>query len=87
MLPARSQQALNVPLQRSLQRQMESLEKFMANAYTAGHNVIVLLDDAQLMEPSALEVLHRLYNFDYDAKVVQVLAFGQSEMSSVFETE
>ena len=49
----------------------------MADAYTANHNVIVLLDDAQLMEPEALEVLHRLYNFDYDAKVVQVLAFGQ----------
>jgi type II secretory pathway predicted ATPase ExeA len=48
--------------------------------------VVVLLDDAQLMDPEALEVLHRLYNFDYDSKVVQVLAFGQSEMSSVFET-
>jgi len=77
--------ALKIPAQRSLQRQMESMERFMADAYTAGHNVVVLLDDAQLMEPSALEVLHRLYNFDYDAKVVQVLAFGQSEMSSVFE--
>jgi type II secretory pathway predicted ATPase ExeA len=65
---------------------MEGLEKFMANAYTNDKNVIVLLDDAQLMEPEALEVLHRLYNFDYDAKVVQVLAFGQSEMTSVFET-
>jgi len=78
--------SLNVPLQRSFQRQMEGLEKFMANAYTNDRNVIVLLDDAQLMEPEALEVLHRLYNFDYDAKVVQVLAFGQSEMTSVFET-
>jgi len=38
------------------------------------------------MEPEALEVLHRLYNFDYDAKVVQILAFGQSEMSSLFAT-
>jgi len=46
----------------------------MADAYAANHNVIVLLDDAQLMEAEALEVLHRLYNFDYDAKVVQVLA-------------
>ena len=78
-------QTLGVPLQRSFQLQMEGLEKFMADAYAANHNVIVLLDDAQLMEPAALEVLHRLYNFDYDAKVVQVLAFGQSEMSSVFE--
>jgi len=76
---------LKIPAQRSLQRQMESMERFMADAYTAGHNVVVLLDDAQLMKPAALEVLHRLYNFDYDAKVVQVLAFGQSEMTSVFE--
>jgi general secretion pathway protein A len=78
-------QTLGVPLQRSFQLQMEGLEKFMADAYAANHNVIVLLDDAQLMEPAALEVLHRLYNFDYDAKVVQVLAFGQSEMQSVFD--
>ncbi len=78
--------SLNVPLQRSFQRQMEGLEKFMANAYTNDRNVVVLLDDAQLMDPEALEVLHRLYNFDYDSKVVQVLAFGQSEMSAVFET-
>ncbi len=78
--------SLGVPLQRSFQRQMEGLEKFMADAYTNDRNVVVLLDDAQLMNPEALEVLHRLYNFDYDAKVVQVLAFGQSEMTSVFET-
>ncbi|HEY9088439.1 MAG TPA: AAA family ATPase [Anaerolineaceae bacterium] len=73
-------------LQRSFQRQMDSLEQMMADAYTAGRNVVILLDDAQLMEPEALEVLHRLYNFDYDAKVVQILAFGQSEMSALFET-
>ena len=58
----------------------------MANAYTAGKNVIILLDDAQLMENEALDVIHRLYNFDYDAKVVQILSFGQSEMSGLFET-
>ena len=34
-------QALGVPPQRSFQRQMEGLEEIMANAYTAGHNVIV----------------------------------------------
>ncbi len=78
--------ALGVPPQRSFQRQMEGLEEMMANAYTAGRNVIVILDDAQLMDSEALDVLHRLYNFDYDAKVVQVLAFGQSEMTSLFET-
>ena len=78
-------ETLGVPRLRSFQLQMEGLERFMANAYTANRNVVVLLDDAQLMEPEALEVLHRLYNFDYDAKVAQVLAFGQSEMQAVFE--
>lgn len=78
--------ALNVPSQRSFQRQMEGLERLMADAYTARRNVIILLDDAQLMDPDALEVIHRLYNFDYDSKVVQVIAFGQLEMAGVFET-
>jgi len=78
--------ALDLPAQRSFQRQMETLEQKMAAAYTSNKNVVILLDDAQLMDPDALEVIHRLYNFDYDAKVVQTLAFGQREMNSLFET-
>lgn len=78
--------ALGCPSQRSFQRQMESLEQMMAAAYAASRNVVILLDDAQMMGPEALEVIHRLYNFDYDSKVVQILAFGQSEMSALFET-
>ncbi len=78
--------ALGVPPQRSFQRQMEEMERMMADAFTAGRNVVVLLDDAQLMEGEALEVIHRLYNFDYDAKVVQLLSFGQSEMAPLFES-
>ena len=78
--------ALGVPPQRSFQRQMEGLEQVMASTYTAGRNVIILLDDAQLMAHEALELIHRLYNFDYDAKVAQILAFGQSEMTGLFET-
>lgn len=77
--------ALGVPPQRSFQRQMDGLERMMADSFTAGRNVVILLDDAQLMAGEALEVIHRLYNFDYDAKVVQILAFGQSEMTALFE--
>jgi general secretion pathway protein A len=78
--------SFNLAPQRSFQRQMDSLERHFADTYTAGRNVIILLDDAQLMAPEALEVIHRLYNFDYDAKVVQILAFGQSETTALFET-
>jgi general secretion pathway protein A len=78
--------SFSIAPQRSFQRQMDNMERMMADAYTAGRNVVILLDDAQLMESEALEVIHRLYNFDYDAKVVQTLAFGQSEMVPLFET-
>ncbi len=78
--------AFGVSPQRSFQRQMEGLEQMMARAYTTGRNIVVILDDAQLMNAEALEVIHRLYNFDYDSKVVQILAFGQSEMNALFET-
>ena len=78
--------SLGLPTQRSFQRQMDTLERLMAEEYTRNRNVVIILDDAQMMEPEALEVLHRLYNFDYDSKVVQILAFGQREMNSLFET-
>lgn len=78
--------AFGILPQRSLQRQMEGLELMMADAHTKGRNVVIILDDAQLMEPESLEVIHRLYNFDYDSKVVQILAFGQSEMNALFTT-
>jgi general secretion pathway protein A len=78
--------AFNVPPQRSFQRQMEGLEQMMANSYISGRNVVVILDDAQKMESEALDIIHRLYNFDYDSKVVQILAFGQREMTFLFET-
>jgi len=79
--------AMGLAAQRSLQRQMETLEMAMAESYRAGHNMVLLLDDAQLMVREALEVIHRLYNFDYDAKVIQILAFGQHELSDLFQTE
>ena len=79
--------AMGLPAQRSLQRQMEALEMAMVEAYRSGRNVVLLLDDAQLMVRDALEVIHRLYNFDYDAKVIQILAFGQQEVIDLFQSD
>jgi len=79
--------AMGLPAQRSLQRQMEALEMAMVEAYRSGRNVVLLLDDAQLMVRDSLEVIHRLYNFDYDAKVIQILAFGQQEVIDLFQSD
>src|SRR3970040_1517271 len=78
--------ALELPAQRSFQRQMETLEEKVAAIYTANRNVIILLDDAQLMYSDALDVIHPLYHYNSDAKVFQTLAFRQREMNSMFET-
>jgi len=79
-------ESIGVSPQRSLARQMEALEKAMVDEYRANRNVVVLLDDAQLMHRDALQVIHHLYNFDYDTKVVQILAFGQQELTTLFDS-
>lgn len=79
-------ESIGVSPQRSLARQMEALEKAMVDEYRANRNVVMLLDDAQLMHRDALQVIHRLCNFDYDTKVVQILAFGQQELTTLFES-
>jgi general secretion pathway protein A len=79
--------AMGIPARRSFQSQMDALEEATAEDYRSGRNVVLLLDDAQLMHRDALEVIHRLYNFEYDAKVVQTLAFGQQELLPLFESD
>ena len=57
--------------QRSFQRQMDSLERQFAEAYTSGRNVIILLDDAQLMASDASEA-----NPVRKANIEQILRAG-----------
>lgn len=44
-------------------------------------NIVLLIDESHLMHPEALELIHELYNFDFDVKAVQVLMFGQPELT------
>jgi len=46
--------------------------------------VVVILDDAQLMTPDALTLVHHLYNFDISQKLAQVILFGQPEIRRIF---
>ncbi len=78
--------SLDIPAQRSYAVQKETLKDAIVNAYEQGRNVVLLLDDAQRLSRDALEVIHELYNFDYDHKLVQVILFGQHELLSLFES-
>jgi general secretion pathway protein A len=77
---------LEIPSQRSYATQKEALKDAIVNAYQDGRNVVLLLDDAQRIGREALEVIHELYNFDYDHKLIQVILFGQDELISLFES-
>ena len=76
---------LNVPPARSYSAQKEVLKEAIVRAYQNGRNTVLLLDDAQRINSEALEVIHELYNFDYDDKLIQVILFGQNELTSLFE--
>ncbi len=76
---------LNISLKSRYDDQIEALKQGIADAYKEQRNIVILLDDVQLMSKSALGVIHELYNFDFDEKAVQVIAFGQEESNSLFK--
>ena len=77
---------LNVAPARSYSAQKELLKEAIVRSYQNGVNTVLLLDDAQRMTREALEVIHELYNFDYDDKLIQVILLGQNELNTLFES-
>jgi general secretion pathway protein A len=61
------------------------LEEKLNQIHASGRNIVMLLDDAQLMAPSALTALQHLYNYDVQGKIVQVILFGQPEIKDIFK--
>ena len=76
---------MNISLKSRYDDQIEALKHGIATAYSAGRNIVILLDDVQLMSKNALGVIHELYNFDFDEKAAQVIAFGQEESTELFK--
>ena len=57
-------------------------EHWLIAQHEAATTTIVIVDDAQMIEPAALEAIQAIYNFDVREKLVQVIMFGQSELRS-----
>jgi general secretion pathway protein A len=74
-----------IPTRRGLTPQWRELEYFLVDQFRRGINVVITLDDAQLMDPDALILLHKLYNFEAGTdKLAQVIVFGQPQIKDVF---
>ena len=73
-----------LPRLKGLTRQWRSFENFLISERKTGRNVLVILDDAQLMRPDALQIVHHVYNFDVQRKLAQIVLFGQPEIKYMF---
>lgn len=76
--------ALNLDRRKGLTMQWREFENYLVDQKESGRNVVVILDDAQLMSPSALTLVHHIYNFDISQKLAQVVLFGQPEIRRIF---
>jgi type II secretory pathway predicted ATPase ExeA len=76
--------ALNLNRRKGMTMQWREFEGFLVDQKQDNRNVVVILDDAQLMKPDALTLVHHIYNFDISQKLAQVVLFGQPELQRIF---
>jgi type II secretory pathway predicted ATPase ExeA len=76
--------AFNLTRRKGMTMQWRELENFLVNQVESGKNVVIILDDAQMMSPESLNLVHHLYNFDITRKLAQVILFGQPEIQHIF---
>lgn len=71
-----------VEMKRSYVLQLQALQEHLTTRYLAGVNCVVIIDEAQLLKPSQLELLRVFLNFETDqAKLCQIILFGQLDLA------
>lgn len=69
---------------RSYLDQIRDLEVFLVELKRQDKTAVVLLDDAENMQPDSLEAIQNMMNFDLSAKLIQVILFGRQELKETF---
>ncbi len=76
--------AFGVRGRRSYIDQLRDLENYLVHLKRIDKTAVVLLDDAQFMEPDSLDTIQNMLNFDLSAKLIQIVLFGQQEIKDIF---
>jgi general secretion pathway protein A len=76
--------ALSLNRRKGMTMQWREFESYLVDQKEMNRNVVVILDDAQMMTPDALTLVHHIYNFDISQKLAQVILFGQPELQRIF---
>lgn len=62
----------------------EALNKFLIEEHNKGKNAVVIIDEAQLLTPKALEAIRLLSNFETcTSKLMQIILAGQPELKEL----
>ena len=76
--------AFRVRGRRAYVDQLRELETRLVALKSQDRTAVVLLDDAQFMQPESLETVQNMLNFDISSKLVQIVLFGQQEIKEIF---
>ena len=69
---------------RSYKDQIRDFEKYLLKLRENELNPVLIIDDAQFMEPDSLQPIQDFLNFDVTSKLIQIVLFGQQEIHSNF---
>lgn len=62
----------------------DSLHQYLLENHTRGHNTVLLIDEAQLLSPEALEQIRLLTNLETTTqKLLQIILVGQPELNEL----
>ena len=66
---------------------IDALNAYLLNEFAAGHNAVVVIDEAQNLEPTVLEQLRMLSNLETErVKLLQIILVGQPELYAKLAT-
>jgi len=66
---------------------IDVLNEYLLNEFAAGHNAVVVIDEAQNLEPTVLEQLRMLSNLETErGKLLQIILVGQPELHAKLAT-
>jgi general secretion pathway protein A len=66
---------------------IDVLNEYLLSEFAAGHNAVVVIDEAQNLEPTVLEQLRMLSNLETErGKLLQIILVGQPELHAKLAT-
>jgi len=64
--------------------QIRDFEGYLFRLRENGKNPVLIIDDAQFMDPDSLQPIQDFLNFDLTSKLIQIILFGQQEIHGNF---